>query len=264
MATYILTWNHTRWEWPNFEAAVRSVQAGKPCYDTWSTGQNKRFQPGDQFFLFRLHDHQGIIGSGIVTSTVYQDSHWDGSDREANFAGVEFHRLVTADETLRVAALIPAVPVIPWKRLQASGITVPIDQKQTLERLWLDHLEKLGLTDVELPDEIADPSRFTEGSTLRICVNAYERSSAARKACIDHYGTSCVVCGFDFARTFGKLGESYIHVHHILDLASIGKEYKVHPVNDLRPVCPNCHAMLHQETPAMTIEKLKTIIESCA
>ena len=32
---------------------------------------------------------------------------------------------------------------------------------------------------------------------------------------------------------------------------------EVDPVKDLRPVCPNCHAMLHKQTPALNIEKLK-------
>lgn len=44
-------------------------------------------------------------------------------------------------------------------------------------------------------------------------------------------------------------------------LSKIGKEYMVHPENDLRPVCPNCHAMLHRRDPALTIDELKEIIE---
>lgn len=29
------------------------------------------------------------------------------------------------------------------------------------------------------------------------------------------------------------------------------------PIHDLRPVCPNCHAMLHKRNPAYSIEELK-------
>jgi hypothetical protein len=36
-----------------------------------------------------------------------------------------------------------------------------------------------------------------------------------------------------------------IHVHHSLQLSRVGKDYKVDPVADLRPVCPNCHAVIH-------------------
>lgn len=87
-------------------------------------------------------------------------------------------------------------------------------------------------------------------------VNRYERDAAARSAAIAHYGCKCCVCGFNFEKKYGKLGHGFIHVHDVVDLASIGAEYVVDPVKDLRPVCPNCHAMLHTEKPAMQIDQL--------
>jgi 5-methylcytosine-specific restriction protein A len=67
----------------------------------------------------------------------------------------------------------------------------------------------------------------------------------------------------DFEETYGQLGRGFIHVHHIVPIATIGKEYKLDPVNDLVPVCPNCHAMLHHgaEGHVLTIEELKEIIK---
>jgi 5-methylcytosine-specific restriction enzyme A len=260
MPTYLLTWNHTRWEWEDFDAALRSVQSGEPLLDFWSTGNNKQLQPDDHFFLFRQHDNQGIIGSGIVTSAVDQRPHWDGSDRKSNYVDVEFRHLVSVQDVLSIGALENAIPAVRWKRIQGSGITVPVDQEQSLERLWLDHLEKLGLAPIELPGEVMDPGLFLEGATHQIWVNAYERNPAARRACIAYYGARCIVCGFSFGQVFGDLGEGYIHVHHLLDLATIGTEYEVDPVHDLRPICPNCHAMLHRQTPAMSVEKLKDIL----
>jgi hypothetical protein len=41
------------------------------------------------------------------------------------------------------------------------------------------------------------------------------------------------------------------------ELAKFSEEYEIDPIKDLRPVCPNCHAMLHRRTPAYTIEELK-------
>lgn len=102
---------------------------------------------------------------------------------------------------------------------------------------------------------------FIEGATRAVVVNAHERNSKARQACIAHYGYKCVVCGFCFTKTYGAIGEKFIHVHHVRDLASIGCEYEVDPIADLRPVCPNCHAMLHVEKPAMEIEVLRAIVE---
>jgi predicted HNH restriction endonuclease len=51
-----------------------------------------------------------------------------------------------------------------------------------------------------------------------------------------------------------------MHVHHIRELASIGEEYEVDPIVDLRPVCPICHAMLHTKRPALPVEELRRIL----
>ena len=59
------------------------------------------------------------------------------------------------------------------------------------------------------------------------------------------------------ADLYGTLGEGVIHVHHLRELASLGEEYEVDPIKDLRPVCPNCHAILHTSSPAMTITQLQ-------
>ncbi|WP_371416419.1 HNH endonuclease [Dolichospermum sp. UHCC 0299] len=80
------------------------------------------------------------------------------------------------------------------------------------------------------------------------------------KKCISHYGTSCFVCGFNFGKIFGELGEGFIHVHHLKPLSQIGTEYEVDPVKDLRPVCPNCHAMIHRKSPPLSIDEIKFLI----
>jgi hypothetical protein len=43
-------------------------------------------------------------------------------------------------------------------------------------------------------------------------------------------------------------------------LAEIGKQYKVDPIADLRPVCPNCHAVLHTRIPAYSIQEVRALI----
>ena len=92
-------------------------------------------------------------------------------------------------------------------------------------------------------------------------VNAFERNAKARSACIEHYGAKCIVCGFNFQEKYGEIGKDFIHVHHIKPLGEIGAEYKVDPINDLRPVCPNCHAMLHKRKPPFSINELRSIIK---
>ena len=107
------------------------------------------------------------------------------------------------------------------------------------------------------PDEIPDSASYVEGASTVVHVNSFERNRHAREACIRHYGYKCNVCGFSFSDAYGAIGEQYIHVHHVVELASIREQYEVDPIRDLRPVCPNCHAMLHRRSPALTIEELK-------
>jgi hypothetical protein len=116
---------------------------------------------------------------------------------------------------------------------------------------------------LELPEEVKTRV-LKEGATRQVTVNAYERNPAARSDCINHWGYSCVVCGFDFGVRYGLLGRDFIHVHHLLPIATLGGEYTIDPVQDLRPVCPNCHAMLHRTEPPLSIDQLIARIAECA
>jgi hypothetical protein len=100
-------------------------------------------------------------------------------------------------------------------------------------------------------------AKYPEGATVRILVNAYERNQAARAACKAHYGIRCQVCDLDFGERYGEIGKGFIQVHHLKQLADVGEQYEVDPVADLRPVCPNCHAMLHLKKPPLSIDELK-------
>lgn len=97
----------------------------------------------------------------------------------------------------------------------------------------------------------------TEGASTTLTVKVYERDRGARLKCIAAWGWECAVCEFDFAMVYGELGVGFIHVHHVRPLSEVGQAHALDPVADLRPVCPNCHAMLHRSAPALSIEALK-------
>jgi 5-methylcytosine-specific restriction protein A len=65
------------------------------------------------------------------------------------------------------------------------------------------------------------------------------------------------VCDLNFFDRYGEIGEGFIHVHHKVEISTIGIKYSIDPIKDLIPVCPNCHAMLHKEKPALSINELK-------
>lgn len=112
----------------------------------------------------------------------------------------------------------------------------------------------------DYPDEAdTEDNKFPEGGKKTVSVNKYERSSEARAKCIEIYDLRCYVCTMSFEHTYGDFAKDFIHVHHIKPLHEIGEKYEVDPKEDLRPVCPNCHAMLHKtkDGEAITIDDLK-------
>lgn len=54
---------------------------------------------------------------------------------------------------------------------------------------------------------------------------------------------TCRVCGFDFRKVYGKLGENHIEAHHTLPIAAGLRRTRL---EDLVEVCSNCHRMLHR------------------
>ena len=112
------------------------------------------------------------------------------------------------------------------------------------------------------PDEVAVQSKYVEGAVRSVVVNAYERNPVARARCIEAHGAVCAVCGFNFRLIYGAAAAGYIHVHHLRPLATLAQEYEVDPINDLRPVCPNCHAVIHLANPPYTLEQVRAMLQS--
>ena len=104
-----------------------------------------------------------------------------------------------------------------------------------------------------------------EGYKTKITVNKYERDPLNRRRCLEHHGYRCKVCNLSFKDSYGEIGEGFIHVHHIIPVSklAIEKDYKINPIEDLIPVCPNCHYMLHKKDDIpYTVEELKNIIKN--
>lgn len=196
-------------------------------------------------------------------SKVYEGEQWNPSlkRKKALFVDYKSDTLLPSEQRLPVEKLEATGLGVPWNNLMASGMSVSDENSVQLEKLWERHLQQSGrnhIKSIRLPEEL--PKReYVEGTTRRVVVDACKRNPKARQECLDYYGARCVVCDFNFEEVYGNIGEG-IHVHHLRDLASIGHSYKIDPIEGLRPVCPNCHAMLHQTKPAMTIESLREII----
>lgn len=162
---------------------------------------------------------------------------------------------------------------LSYYNLQQKGfINGPIQGKITMNDDFVHYVDEY-LTDVYLEQseddfgENINESEFPnlpEGAVKTITVRSYERNPRARRLCIQYHGTNCSICGFSFEEMYGQLGKGFIEVHHIVPLSQIGENYRVDPKNDLIPVCPNCHKMLHRKLngKVVSIDELQEIIES--
>jgi hypothetical protein len=116
---------------------------------------------------------------------------------------------------------------------------------------------------VVFPDEVEEtPEELLEGAVYQSFVNAHERNPLARQKCIEKYGSQCYVCGFSFGATYGKVADGLMHVHHLVRLSEIRGKYKVDPIAHLRPVRPNCHAVIHhrRSLPLYSIEEVRSFL----
>ena len=112
------------------------------------------------------------------------------------------------------------------------------------------------------PEEITNQEEtIIEGGYKQIIVTAYERDNKAREICLQKYGYTCQICGFNFEEVYGQIGKHKIHVHHKTPISAYKKEYVLDPQNDLIPVCPNCHLIIHSKKECFSIEEMKEIIE---
>lgn len=138
--------------------------------------------------------------------------------------------------------------------------SIPTTNAEPPRQLFAPELNTDLLGGYVYPDELPDSVEYWEGIPQQVLVNKYERSVAAREECMAYYGCICQTCNLDFSKQYGDRGKGFIHVHHIVPLSAIGRGYDVNPIQDLIPVCPNCHAMLHRSEPPISIAELRKIL----
>ena len=99
-----------------------------------------------------------------------------------------------------------------------------------------------------------------EGELSRVEINKYERNRYNRALCLAFYGFECRGCDSIMEEIYGPLGVNVIHVHHIVPVSQMGSSYRLDPIKDLIPLCPNCHTIVHRENPPLGILSLREIL----
>ncbi len=102
-----------------------------------------------------------------------------------------------------------------------------------------------------------------EGAARIIQVNGYERNPKNREAAIKIHGTRCKGCEKKMEEMYGEIAKGLIHIHHVKPLAAAhrGRSKSINIRRDLKPLCPNCHAVVHRRNPPLSIDELKKWIK---
>jgi 5-methylcytosine-specific restriction endonuclease McrA len=94
-----------------------------------------------------------------------------------------------------------------------------------------------------------------EGRKKLIEAAVYERSSALRNYAIRHFSREdkifCQCCNFNFQDFYGiDIGKGFIEIHHTKPIFKYENEdlegTLQQAINNLAPVCSNCHRMIHR------------------
>lgn len=256
--TFLLTWN-PRKEVPM--AAIQEVRArmmaGEPCSWSWTCRSVNKVNAGDRFLMLR----QGPLPRGIVGSGWIRTNAWFG-DEDVPYVDILWRRLVDPNRPLDPTTIRGAEQV-HWSPY-GSGIELPEDAFEAVWAAWDAHSAKDRAPDrqPEAPAQAArvpttaspaseaaeDAASSIEGRLIETWSSRRERDPANRVRCLAAHGYRCAVCTLSFAEEYGEIGEGFIHIHHEQPLASsddaMGAEQD--PVSLMKPVCPNCHAMLHR------------------
>ncbi len=116
---------------------------------------------------------------------------------------------------------------------------------------------------IVLPKEKNEFESFeiVEGKKKARFTSYYERNAFYRNRAIEIHGLDCMVCGFNFEKTYGELGKGFVHVHHNKPVSESGPT-KIDPRTDMSVLCPNCHSMIHRnKSHTMIVDELKKAIK---
>lgn len=216
--------------------------------------QVANYQVGDFVYFYCTKPYQKIMFKTIVQRTdiphdeTIDDSKFCRDDFTSDDLGAAFFVRIKIEKFIDSDALL-------LETLQEHGLNAPPRGPMSINDELLAYIQaqfegaSVITRNAALTEEIdlEQGHTFPEGAKRQIVVNAYERNSLARGECIRIHGSICKICEFDFGLIYGDEFDGKIHVHHIKPLNEIDNNYMVNPKDDLVPVCPNCHMILHSK-----------------
>jgi len=119
--------------------------------------------------------------------------------------------------------------------------------------------DKVGLVSSWIDEVYEEDNIFIEGLKSRLEEYEYfTRDPEARLKCLKKWGYKCYVCGKNLEDIYGPTGKNVIEVHHEKQIC---EGYRVtDPEKDLKPVCPDCHTIIHTRRPMYEIKEVSEMM----
>lgn len=232
----------------------------------WKKG-NTNFNIGDTVFIYCSKPLQKIMYKTIITKIVTKNTdkikdqkYWMNTD--------DYNHSINKDKIRLTLVCYLDNDKLSYKNLERLNLKGRIQSARQIKNTdlsnYINSIFNSYNQNFHKEEDFYNKSSFTEGKAIEYKIKSYERNATARRECIYKKGINCSICGFNFYKTYGEIGKNYIHIHHIVPLHKIKESYELNPENDLIPVCPNCHAMLHIKRNGIckSVEELRILIKN--
>ena len=160
----------------------------------------------------------------------------------------------------------------PWSRLKLTinkgNLELGVSEGELDEEITIAWTKRfvaavIALLPLEENQEVQpDVVGYPEGALTTVQINRYERDRRNRAAAIAIHGTTCRGCGINLEEQYGAVARGCVEIHHVTPVAQLGKSYKIDPVRDLVPLCPNCHTIAHRRNPPFSAEEIGQLLAS--
>jgi 5-methylcytosine-specific restriction enzyme A len=264
MPSFLLTWSPKLTPSSSISEIARAIHEDGSVVRRWSVSKRNKGLPVDsRVYMLRQRSGLGVVGFGVTVSCAEEHTKW----REGLKSETSFHVNVRW-EYMQDVVVVPE-PLVTRQRLlelsdnnykwapRESGSMIPSEYARAL---WTE-IASLGSAEGH-PDHYLP--EYIEGSTREVTLTSRERNPAARKACLEHYKWRCQACEVRLDEVYGNAAAGLIHVHHKNPLANADGARGVNYIEDLVPLCPNCHGVAHYGMPRnepRSVEKIRQLLQ---
>jgi len=131
--------------------------------------------------------------------------------------------------------------------------------------LYDTFLEALGVEEAPIPPEerASVHSTYAEGQRATKEVTFFTRNANLAEATKKHYDYTCQLCGYKPAVLFGdKMRSIGLDCHHLNPLSERSIPQNESTLADVTVLCANCHRLVHNHQPAMSLEQAKKLFRT--